>query len=114
MAAQNAWIAVKEFLELFPDFYWAGFFGHWAVEVYAALRYAILHNGKCPPLYKKPFYVMIRVFFSLCVAAPLPHFLGADTLLSAVYIGASAPLIIERMASGSLIGKNKNNNDHEH
>jgi hypothetical protein len=108
MAAQDGWVLgvqAKEYLALLPDFYWYGFFGHWAVEIYAALQYAILHDGACPPLYKRPFYIVIRILFSICVAAPLPYFLGSTTISSAVYIGACAPLIMGRMATGSLGSK---------
>lgn len=86
---------VKEFLSYFPPFFWHGLFGNISIEVYSALQYAINNDGHCPPLYKKRFYIVARVAFA-GISGCLPSFLGASTIYSAIYIGACAPLIMER------------------
>jgi hypothetical protein len=82
--------------------YFVGFFANTAVEITAALRQSLALNGACPPLYKKPFYIVMRVAFAIFVAGPLPVLMGPSTVVSALYIGASAPVVVDRLASGAL------------
>jgi hypothetical protein len=53
-------------------------------------------------IYKKPFYIFIRAMFALFVAGPLPIILEAPSWFSAAYIGASAPVVMDRLASGAF------------
>jgi hypothetical protein len=84
--------------------YAVGFLGSTAVELAAALRLARELDGRCPKMYKEPFYLFIRAMFAFGVAGPLPILLGATTLYIAFYIGASAPIVVDRLASGSSPG----------
>lgn len=82
--------------------YFAGLFGNAAVEFTSMTKATLAHNGNCPELYRKPFYVAARATFAVVFAAPLPILLGAASILSAFYIGASAPVIFDKLASGIL------------
>jgi len=82
--------------------YFSGLFGSAAVEFTSMIKSTLVIDGDCPPLYKKPFYILARAGFALFIAAPLPTLLGATSILTAIYIGASAPLIFDRLASGIL------------
>jgi hypothetical protein len=84
------------------NMYLIGIFGNIAVEIAAALRQTLALDGRCPPLYKKPFYIFIRAAFAFFVAGPLPIILDASSWFSAAYIGASAPVVIDRLASGAF------------
>ncbi|KQP02674.1 hypothetical protein [Methylobacterium sp. Leaf93] len=86
-------------------FYFVGVLGSLGAELAAALREAQSLGGRCPPLYKQPFYLVAKLIFALVIAGPLPFLVDASNSLTAFYMGLSAPLIIERLAKGQLSDK---------
>ncbi|MGJ0426632.1 hypothetical protein [Methylocystis sp.] len=91
--------------------YFSGLFGSAAVEFSSMMKASLSENGNCPDLYKKPFYILARAAFGLVFAAPLSVFLQANSILTAVYVGASAPLIFDKLASGVLPELSRNGSD---
>lgn len=91
--------------------YFSGLFGSAAVEFSSMMKATLAENGNCPDLYKKPFYVLARAILGIVFAAPLPVLLDANSMLTAIYMGASAPLIIDKLASGVLPEIPKNGGD---
>lgn len=81
-------------------YYWVGVWGSLAVEIAAALKICTEIGGHWPPLYKKPAYVVIRTVMVFGGAGPLAMWMSGESIPAAVYIGASAPLIIDQMAKG--------------
>lgn len=91
-------MAVFPFLgEIHP--FAAGVFGSLAIEVVAGVRACTDLDGKCPPRYKRAAYLIFRSLLALCGGA-LPVFLDANTALNALYLGASAPLFLDRLGKG--------------
>lgn len=80
--------------------YWIGVLGSLAVEIAAALKICTEIGGHVPPLYKKPAYIVIRLLLAVVGAGPLAELLANGAHLTAFYIGASAPLVIDQMAKG--------------
>ncbi len=77
--------------------YGCGVFGSVAAELVALLRETQKLGGAVPPLYKKPFYVCVRVLVALIAAGGLPVLLDATNFQNAFYIGLSAPLLLDRL-----------------
>jgi hypothetical protein len=75
-------------------------FGSVAAEIVAALNATSKLKGKCPEIYKQPFYLVIRVAVALIPAGGLPLVLGADNVQTAFYLGLSAPLFLDRLQKG--------------
>jgi hypothetical protein len=92
---------------------WAALFG-WAffasigIEVGAALKAITSAEGTLPPLYKSPAYIVVRLLFA-CVAGGLGIVL-ATTPLTALYVGASAPIVLDRLAKGLDKPEGRGNN----
>jgi len=82
-----------------PNIYWFGVLGSAAVELAAALQAAGANDGALPAKYHKPLFLVLRALFAL-VAGTVPIALSAQNLWSALYLGASAPLIFDRAARG--------------
>ena len=80
--------------------YWFGVLGSAAVEIGAALKICTEIGGHWPPLYKKPAYLTIRSALALGAAGPLAELMANGGALTAFYLGASAPLVIDQMAKG--------------
>lgn len=80
--------------------YAIGVLGSIGVEVAAALKLTAEHGGACPPIYKRPFYVVMRCTFALIAAGPLPVLMDAASWLAAFYLGISAPVVFDRLARG--------------
>jgi hypothetical protein len=80
--------------------YAIGVAGSLATEVAAAVKMSTEHGGICPPLYKKPFFILARIGFALIGAGLLPIMMDAASLWSAFYLGISAPLVFDRLARG--------------
>lgn len=80
--------------------YACGVFGSAAAELVAALNETVKLNGQCPPIYKKPFYVTVRVLVALVPAGGLPVLLAASNPWAAFYLGISAPLFLDRIQRG--------------
>lgn len=79
--------------------YWIGFIGSLSVEAGAAFKECGELNGRCPERYKQPAYLVIRTLLALASGA-LPVVMDATNALTAFYLGASAPLILDRLARG--------------
>ncbi|UJQ93035.1 hypothetical protein [Mariluticola halotolerans] len=80
--------------------YWTGVLGSFAVEIGAALKICTEIGGKTPPMYKEPFYLGVRIALALAAAGPLAAFLSNGSGLTAFYLGASAPLVLDQLAKG--------------
>ena len=80
---------------------WAlGSLGSLAIELATAVKLTTDAHGSCPPIYKKPFYIFMRVGFALICAGPLAALMDAASYWSAFYLGISAPLVYDRLARG--------------
>lgn len=80
--------------------YLTGVFGSLAVELAALVRELAASQGQLPAQYKTWSYPIFRVLFAFLAAGALAVVLEAKTLVAALYIGISAPLIFDRVASG--------------
>jgi hypothetical protein len=80
--------------------YGIGVLGSLAIEVAAAVKLSSEQGGHCPPIYKKPFYVLARLGFAFIGAGSLPVMMDAASLWSAFYLGISAPVVFDRLARG--------------
>lgn len=92
-------VVVVPYLGAIPTTYFIGCFGSIAVEIGAALKASVDLDGRCPERYLRPFYIIIRVLMIL-VAGAIPAFLDAANSLTALYMGASAPLFLDRLGRG--------------
>jgi hypothetical protein len=79
--------------------YWLGVLGSISVEIGAAAKSCADLNGACPDRYKKPFYLLIRGMLAL-VGGSLPVVPDATNALASFYLGASAPLVLDRLGRG--------------
>lgn len=80
--------------------YGCGVLGSVAIELAAALRLSTKTGGGCPPIYKEPFFVILRIGFAIVAAGPLPVMMDAPGLWSAFYYGVTAPVLFDRLARG--------------
>jgi hypothetical protein len=85
------------FGELSP--FYIGMLGSISVEIYSALNDCVAINGMCPERYKRFPYIVFRVLMA-GIGGTLATLLDAPSSLTAFYIGASAPLLLDRMAHG--------------
>ncbi|MDC9834331.1 hypothetical protein [Rhizobium binxianense] len=76
-----------------------GFLGSIFVEIGAAWKSTQDLEGRCPERYKEPFYLFIRLLMALAAGA-IPTFLEAANPTTALYMGASAPLFLDRLGRG--------------
>lgn len=76
-----------------------GFFASAIVELSALLRDMAAGNWELPKRYRSVAFIVARVLFAF-VAGALVVILGAPTPLIALYMGASAPVLIDRLMSG--------------
>lgn len=83
--------------ELSP--YWLGVIGSIAVELGAAFKECGDLNGRCPERYKQPFYLGVRALLALA-SGTIPAVAEAPNALTSFYLGASAPLFLDRLARG--------------
>ena len=58
-------------------------------------------EGDLPDRYKKPAYFIVRVLLALSGGA-LAVVFDAPTALAAFYLGASAPIVIDKLAQGAI------------
>lgn len=84
--------------------YWIGVIGSLAAEVASAFKACSDIDGRCPDRYKRPAYLIFRALLALFSGA-LPVVLDAQNSLTAFYLGASAPLILDRLARGVKLGE---------
>lgn len=76
-----------------------GVFGSVAVEVVAAVKAASDNGGSCPPPYNRFFYLFMR-FVLAALAGFIPVALDANSAITAFYLGAGAPVFIDKARSG--------------
>lgn len=81
--------------------YLYGVLGSGLVEIAAFVKSVADNEGELPSRYKKLPYIITRLIFP-CAAGAVPFAFEATKPLVAVYLGASAPIIIDRLASGIL------------
>lgn len=81
--------------------FWVGFLGSAVVEIGACARAAANSNGDIPARYKKPAYLLVRVLLALA-GGTLAVVFDATTALTAFYLGASAPIVLDKLAQGAL------------
>lgn len=87
-----------------PDSYVWGVFGSLAVEVGAALRLCVEEDYALPRRYKSTAYLVIRLLVAMC-GGMLALVLDGQTIYAAFYLGASAPLFLEKLAQGVDVTK---------
>lgn len=85
-------------LEISNIYLW-GVFGSIGVELAAALSIAANNDGVFPAKYHKPLFLTARVVFAF-IAGSIPVALDAQNMWSAIWLGASAPLILDKAARG--------------
>ena len=83
--------------ELSP--YWIGFIGSVTVELGAAFKECSELNGRCPERYKQRAYLTFRALLAFA-SGTIPVVMDAPNALTAFYLGASAPLFLDRLARG--------------
>ncbi|WP_315774814.1 MULTISPECIES: hypothetical protein [unclassified Bradyrhizobium] len=69
------------------------------MEVVAAVKAASDNGGSCPPPYNKPFYLVMRATLAI-LAGFIPVALDANSAITAFYLGAGAPVFIDKARSG--------------
>lgn len=79
--------------------YWTGVLGSLAVEVASAVKDCLAIEGRCPERYKKFPYLLFRTVLAF-VSGALPVIMASPNPFNAFYLGASAPLILDRLAKG--------------
>jgi hypothetical protein len=79
--------------------YWIGVLGSLMVELFAAAKACGEIDGAVPPRYKRPFYIATRILMAL-FAGVLAVVFEAPSAFAAFYLGASAPLVMDRLAQG--------------
>jgi hypothetical protein len=80
--------------------FFVGALGSITLEIAAALKLSAEMGGVCPPIYKQPFYLSVRLIFALTAAGLLPVMMSAQSIWSAFYLGVTAPLVFDRLARG--------------
>jgi hypothetical protein len=80
--------------------YFIGAIGSLTLEIAVALRLSAESGGSCPAIYKRPFYVLVRIIFAFTAAGILPVMMAAQSQWSAFYLGVTAPLVFDRLARG--------------
>lgn len=79
--------------------FWVGALGSISVEIAAAAKSCADLEGQCPERYKRVFYLFTRLIMA-AVAGAVASVLDATNTLTAFYMGASAPLILDRLGRG--------------
>lgn len=88
--------------------FFVGFFGSLAVEVVAGLRECSELDGSCPPRYKKAAFLILRTMLAI-VGGILPLALDAQNVQTALFIGASAPVLLDKLQRGATTDVNGSN-----
>jgi hypothetical protein len=82
-----------------PVFFYWGVAGSVCAETASALKECKDRGGQCPPLYKTPSYVIIRSLVAIA-AGIFPVAMDAQNILTAFYLGISAPIALDRLSRG--------------
>jgi len=72
-----------------------------AVEFFALARACAKLDGRLPKRYQRIPYIATRVAMPFCCGT-LPMIMDAATPMLAFYLGASAPLIVDKLAEGVM------------
>ena len=81
--------------------FWVGFLGSLSVEVGTCYRAMANSEGDLPKRYRKPVYLVVRTFLAFSGGA-IAVALDAKNPLTAFYLGASAPIVLDKLAQGAL------------
>jgi hypothetical protein len=81
--------------------YLIGFIGSAVVEIAAFAKAVHEHNGAVPARYDSAAYLFSRIAMPF-ISGTIPVAFGAHTLIMAFYLGASAPVLIDKLAKGVL------------
>ena len=82
------------------ELYIWGVIGSIGVELITVLAATVANEGKCPLMYRQPFYIALRTAVAFVAAGALPVGMHAANTWSALYLGASAPLVYDRLQRG--------------
>lgn len=83
------------------NIYFIGLGGSLLVEFIAFVHACEMHGRHVPRRYQHFLYLISRFTLPLLYAT-VPVLLGANSVISALYIGASAPIVLDRLAQGFL------------
>lgn len=75
--------------------------GSLVVEVGACCRAMANAEGDLPTRYGKPLYLFVRLLLALS-GGTLAVVFDAPTALAAFYLGASAPIVLDKLAQGAI------------
>lgn len=81
--------------------FWLGCAGSAAVEIANGCRACANLDGRVPVRYTRWPYLMSRLLLALA-GGTLAVVFEAPTSLAAFYLGASAPLVIDKLAQGAI------------
>ncbi|MGF9562455.1 hypothetical protein [Neorhizobium sp. JUb45] len=84
--------------------YWLGVMGSFCVEISAVAVATGKAEGKIPRRYRSVPYLLLRTAMAFA-AGTLPVMLEAVNAYNAFVLGASAPLVFDRMERGNDPGK---------
>lgn len=80
--------------------YLAGVLGSIGAEVAAALLTMKANDGRLSPHHRSPVYLVLHTVFAVVAAGPLALLLRTGSLPAALYVGATAPLIFDKLGRG--------------
>lgn len=69
-------------------------------EIAAVLLTMKTNDGRPAAHHRNPVYIGLHVLFALIAAGPLALILNTGSLSAARYVGATAPLIFDKVARG--------------
>jgi hypothetical protein len=81
--------------------FWVGTLGSLIVEIGTCARASANTEGDIPARYKKLPYLFVRLLLALG-GGTLAVVFGAETALTAFYFGASAPIVLDKLAQGAI------------
>lgn len=81
--------------------FWVGVLGSLVVEVGACYRATANNEGDLPARYRKIPYLIVRTLLALSGGA-LAVVFDSPTALAAFYLGASAPIVLDKLAQGAI------------
>lgn len=81
--------------------FWAGVIGSAVVEIGNCFRAMANADGDLPNRYKKVPYLIVRTLLALS-GGTLAVVFDAQSPLVAFYLGASAPIVLDKLAQGAM------------
>lgn len=81
--------------------FWVGVLGSLVVEIGACCRAATNSNGDLPVRYKKFSYLFVRSLLALS-GGTLAVVFDSASAMAAFYLGASTPIVLDKLAQGAL------------